>query len=97
MFSLESPHRGDSNVYTRYTIFIIKRKSPQIILNLQLMYFFFSGIQEQVRNSCGKRASSVLATDVLLYIEKFCNTPCYKLEVKINERVRLGQTDIYVD
>ena len=26
VFSLESPHRGDSNVYTKYTIFNIKRK-----------------------------------------------------------------------
>ena len=30
MFSLESPHRGDSNEYTQYTIFNIKMK---IILN----------------------------------------------------------------
>ena len=36
VFSLESPHLGDSNVYTQYTIFKIKRKSPQTILNLQL-------------------------------------------------------------
>ena len=27
-------------MYTQYTIFIIKRKSPQIILNLQLWDFF---------------------------------------------------------
>ena len=27
MFSLESPHRGDSNEYTQYTIFNIKRKA----------------------------------------------------------------------
>ena len=26
VFSLESPHRGDSNVYTQYTIFIIKKE-----------------------------------------------------------------------
>ena len=26
VFSLESPHRGDSNKYTQYTIFNIKRK-----------------------------------------------------------------------
>ena len=26
MFSLESPHRGDSNEYTQYTIFNIKMK-----------------------------------------------------------------------
>ena len=25
MFSLESPHRGNSNEYTQYTIFIIKK------------------------------------------------------------------------
>ena len=39
MFSLELPHRGNSYVFTQYTIFIIKRKSPQIILNLQLCEF----------------------------------------------------------
>ena len=26
LFSLESPHRGDSNEYTQYTIFNIKKK-----------------------------------------------------------------------
>ena len=26
MFSSESPHRGDSNAYTQYTIFNIKKK-----------------------------------------------------------------------
>ena len=26
MFSLESPHRGDSNEYTQYTVFNIKKK-----------------------------------------------------------------------
>ena len=28
VFSLESPHRGDSNEYTQYTIFNIKKKLP---------------------------------------------------------------------
>ena len=28
VFSLESPHPGDSNKYTQYTIFNIKRQSP---------------------------------------------------------------------
>ena len=27
MFSLESPHRGDSNEYTEYTIFNMKKKN----------------------------------------------------------------------
>ena len=40
MFSLESPHLGDSNKYTQYTIFNIKRKSPLVIQNLQLRDFF---------------------------------------------------------
>ena len=36
MFSLESPHRGDSNEYTQHTIFNVeKRKLPKIIANLQ--------------------------------------------------------------
>ena len=39
VFSLESPHRDDSNEYTQYTIFSIKRKSPLIITNLQLWVF----------------------------------------------------------
>ena len=30
VFSLESPHRGDSNEYTQHTIINIKRKSPEI-------------------------------------------------------------------
>ena len=28
VFSLESPHQGDSNEYTQYTIFNIQKKSP---------------------------------------------------------------------
>ena len=30
MFSLESPHRGDSNEYTHYTIFNIKISHPEL-------------------------------------------------------------------
>ena len=33
MFLLESPHRGDSNVYKKHTIINIKRKSAEIIPN----------------------------------------------------------------
>ena len=39
VFSLESPHRGDSNEYTQHAIINIKRKSPEIIsitISLQL-------------------------------------------------------------
>ena len=43
-----------------------KRKSPLIILNLQL-WNSFQEAQERVRNSRGKRAISVRASEVLLY------------------------------
>ena len=41
MFSLESPHRSDSNENTHYTIFNFKkRKSPLIISNQQTGDFY---------------------------------------------------------
>ena len=67
VFLLESPHRGDSNEYIQYTIFYMKKKK---ILNLQL-WDLFQGTQERVRNSRGKRAISVRAIEVLLYIYFF--------------------------
>ena len=40
VFSLESPHRGDSNVYTQYIIFIIKRKITPDYSKSAAMDFF---------------------------------------------------------
>ena len=71
MFSLESPHRGDSNEYTQYTIFNLKKKKKErnkVGLNYpkSAAMGYFQGIQKRVRNSHGKRAVSVRATKVLL-------------------------------
>ena len=66
MFSLESPRRGDSNVYTQYTIFIINKKITPGHFKSAAMGFFL-GTQERVRNSRGKRAIIVRATEGLLY------------------------------
>ena len=65
VFSIESPHIGDSNENTQYTIFNIKKK---ITINYpeSAAMEFFQGTQERVRNSRGKRAISVRATEVLL-------------------------------
>ena len=65
VFSIESPHRGDSNEYTQYTVFNIKKK---ITLNYpkSAAKGLFLGAQERVRNSRGKRALSVRAAEVLL-------------------------------
>ena len=66
VFSLESPHRGDSNEYTQYSVFNIKKK---IILNYpkSAAKGFFLGTQERVRNSRGKRAISVLFEPLKFY------------------------------
>ena len=78
VFSLESPHWGDSNEYTQYTVFNIKKK-----ITLNYMYpkaaakGFFLGTQKRVRNSRGKRATSVRATEVLLYVRT--DEPIYML------------------
>ena len=66
VFSLESPHRGDSNEYTQYTIFIMNKKDT-INYPKSAAMVFFQETQEWVRNSRGKRAISVRAIEVLLY------------------------------
>ena len=44
---------------------LYERKSPNFLLHLQL-WDCFKGTQERIRNSRGKRAISVRATEVLL-------------------------------
>ena len=67
VFSLESPHRGDSNKYTQYTIFNIKKKNT-VNYPKSAALRFFQGAEERVRNNRGRRAISVRATEVLLYM-----------------------------
>ena len=71
MFSLESPHRGDSNEYTQYTVFNIKEKITLNFSNLQTRDYFL-GTTDRFRNSHGKRAISVQAIEVLLYLDHGC-------------------------
>ena len=67
-FSIESPHRGDSNDYTQYTIFNMSKKKQPKLSQICNYGIFFQGTQERVRNSRGKRAISVRAIEFLLYI-----------------------------
>ena len=71
VFSLESPHRGDSNESTQYTIFNIEKKITLKFRKSAAMGFLCQGTQERVRNSRGKRAISVRANEVLLYKENW--------------------------
>ena len=74
MFSLESPHRGDSNEYTQYTIFNIKKKNT-LNYSKSTPVKFFLGTQKRVRNSRGKRAISVRATgSYLLRVAQFLSS-----------------------
>ena len=85
VFSLESPHRGDSHEYIQYTTFNVGNK---ITLNYQksaAMSFMFQGTQERVQNSRGKRAIGVRATEVLLYIGDFFISLARKRFVKISK------------
>ena len=47
VFSLELPHRGDSNEYTQYTVFNIKSKITQNYLRSAAMGFFFKGLKNE--------------------------------------------------
>ena len=45
MFPLESPHRGDSNEFTKYTIFNIKKKITLNYPKFAAIGFFSSGLK----------------------------------------------------
>ena len=66
VLSLESHQRGDSKEYTQYTVFNIKKKTT-LNYSESAAKGFFLGTQERVRNSRGRRAISVRATEVLLH------------------------------
>ena len=68
VFSLESPHRGDSNEYTQYTIFNIKNEIILYLSQICSYGFLFQRTRDRVRNSHSKLAISFCATEVLLYM-----------------------------
>ena len=68
MFSLESPHLGDSNENTKIYHFRYKKENLPKLSQICSHGIFSQGNQEQVRNSRGKRAISVRAIEVLLYL-----------------------------
>ena len=48
MFSLELPRRGDSNEYTQYTLFNLKKKISLNYSKSAAMGFFFKETQDRV-------------------------------------------------
>ena len=47
MFSLESPHRGNSNEYTRYTIFNMNKKDTMNYPKSAAIGFFSKGLKNE--------------------------------------------------
>ena len=47
MFTLESPHRGDSNEYTQYTIFNMNKKNTLNYPKSAAMGFFSKGLKNE--------------------------------------------------
>ena len=51
MFSLESPHRGDSNEYRQYTVFNIKKKNHIILSHLCSQGSFSEGLKNMFESA----------------------------------------------
>ena len=49
MFTLESPHRGDSNEYTQYTIFDMNKKNTLNYPKSAAMGFFSKGLKNEFK------------------------------------------------
>ena len=47
MFSLESPHRGDSNEYTQYTIFNMNKKEHHKLFQIYSYGLFSKGLMNE--------------------------------------------------
>ena len=57
MFSLESPHRGDSNEYKQYTIFNIKKKITVNYSKSAVMGFFSKGLKNEFETAVVNESS----------------------------------------
>ena len=57
MFSLESPHRGDSNEYTQYTIFNMNKKDTINYPRSAAMGFFSKGLKNEFETAVVKEPS----------------------------------------
>ena len=57
VFSLESPHRGDSNKYTKYTTFNIKKKVTLYYPKSAAMGFFSKGLENEFETAAVNESS----------------------------------------
>ena len=57
MFSLESPHRGDSNEYTQYTIFNMNKKNTINYPKSAATGFFSKGLKNEFKTAVVNKPS----------------------------------------
>ena len=77
VFSLESPHRGDSNEYTQYTIFNMKKNNTK--LSQICIYGIFSkGLKNEFETAVVNEPS------VFEPLKSYCNYLAYSTLVIIN-------------
>ena len=83
MFSLESPHRGDSNEYTRYTMFNIKKKKNHLKSSKICNYGIFSNGLKNVFETAVVNEPSVFEA-----LKVYCTS--------INKQVHLFTFIVYI-
>ena len=78
VFSLESPHRGDSNVCTQYAIFNMKKKITLNYPKFAAMGFCAKGLKNGFETA-GVNESSVFESLKLycIYLVVFCYVSCF--------------------
>ena len=81
MFSLESPHRGDSNEYTQYTIFNMKKKNTLNHPKSAAMGFFSMWLKNEFETAVVNEPS------VLEPLKFYCITEPAFCKKKINKFV----------
>ena len=69
MFSLESPHRGDSVEYTQYTIFNINKKITLNYPKYAAIGFFSKGLKIELK------LAMVNEPSVFKPLNVYCNNP----------------------
>ena len=57
MFSLELPHRGDSNEYTQYTTFDMKKENRLKLSQICSYGIFFKGIKNEFETTVVNKPS----------------------------------------
>ena len=74
VISLESPHRGNSNEYTKYTIINIKKKITPTYPKSAAMGLCSKGLKKEFKTAVVNNPSVFQAIEVLLYLVLQCRT-----------------------